>query len=331
VSAGALVILGCGRIAQRHAAAARRLGIPLIFASRDADRAARYARRFGGVAAYGDYAAALRDPTAEAAIVCTPHDRHVPDVRLALEAGRHVLVEKPIARTLDEAEVLIAAAARAGRVLMVAENFHFMPAFRHVHGLITAGRLGELRELHLVARGFRAHGGWRLDAGAAGGGALIDGGIHYAHNLRWWGGGVRRLFALRPPPTVPLAGEDAVLLLAELGSGAVGLLANSLGARGTPRFQWSTVTGTRASCFADNRGRLVVLRGVDGARAWLFARDTRGHRAMLAAFGHAMRRGRAAEMDGRAGWDDLAVVTAAYRSIVEKRPVEVPRAGEGGC
>lgn len=318
----ALVIMGCGWIARRHAAAARALDMPTIFASRDAGRAAAYAREFGGVAAYGDYEAALRDSRARGAIVCTPHDRHVADVLAALEAGRDVLVEKPIARTLDEADRIVAAATAAGRVLMVAENFHFMPAFRWVRRLLDEGRLGAVRELHLVARGFRRHTGWRCEAGA-GGGALIDGGIHYVHNLRWWGGEVRRLFALRPRQTFEtMAGEDAVDVLAELGDGAVGLLANSLAAPGLPRFQWSTVTGTRGTCFADNRGRVVLVRGEGGPRVRVFRRDTRGHQTMLSAFEHAMRTGRAAEMDGDAGRRDLAVVLAAYRSIAERRAVE---------
>jgi predicted dehydrogenase len=187
MAADALVIVGCGWIARRHAAAARRLGVPIIFASRDAGRARAYAREFGGIGAFDDYARALGDPRVQGAIVCTPHDRHHADVLAALAAGRHVLVEKPIACTLEEAGRMVEAAARAGRVLMVAENFHFMPAFRHVRALIGAGRLGELRELHLVARAFRRHAGWRIDASAAGGGVLIDVGIHYVHALRWWG------------------------------------------------------------------------------------------------------------------------------------------------
>src|SRR5882724_12265502 len=153
----ALVVLGCGWIARRHAAAAR---------------------EFGGVGAYGDYAEALRDPRARAAVVCTPHDRHLDDVLGALAAGRHVLVEKPLARTLDEADRMIDAAARAGRVLMTAENFRFMPAFRWVRRALDAGALGDPREVHLVSRGWRRHAGWRLTPGA-GGGALIDSGIHY--------------------------------------------------------------------------------------------------------------------------------------------------------
>jgi predicted dehydrogenase len=322
--AGALVIFGCGWIARRHARAARRLGLPLIVGSRDLARARAYARRFGGVAAYGSYAEALSDPRALGVIVCTPHDRHLEHTRMALAAGKHVLVEKPIACTLAEARAMITAAADAGRVLMVAEQFHFMPAFRRVRALLDGGRLGELRELHLVARGFHRRSGWRLSAAAAGGGALIDGGIHYVHLLQFWGGGVRRVFALRPPQTLPgLEGEDAVSLLAELATGAVGLLSNSLGAPGLPRFQWSVVTGARATCFADNRGRWVAVRGEGGPRLWLFRRDVRGYEAMLTAFRDAMNRGKADEMDGAAGYRDLAVVLGAYRSIAERSPVDV--------
>src|SRR5437762_13788480 len=68
----ALVVLGCGWIARRHAAAARRLRLPLIFASRDVARARAYAREFGGVGAYGGDAEALGDPRARAPPLCTP-------------------------------------------------------------------------------------------------------------------------------------------------------------------------------------------------------------------------------------------------------------------
>jgi predicted dehydrogenase len=319
-----LVILGCGWIALRHAAAAQQRGLPLVFASRDVERARTYARRFRGVAAYGSYEAALADPRAVGAVICTPHDRHVDDARLAFAAGKHVLVEKPIARTLEEADALIAEADAARRVLMVAEQFHFMPAFRRLKALLDAGALGELREIHLMARGFFGRSGWRLRPDLVGGGALIDGGIHYVHALRWWGGGVRRVFALRPPQTfLALGGEDAVSLLAELAGGAVGFLSNSLAAPGLPKFQWSTVTGSQATCFADNRGRWIALRGGGRFRLRIFRRDHRGYQAMLACFEEAMVRGKAEAMDGAAGRADLAVVLAAYRSIAERRPVEL--------
>jgi predicted dehydrogenase len=329
---GGLVVVGCGWIAQRHAAAARRLRLPLIFASRDLDRARRYAQTFGGVAAYGSYAEALADARADAAVLCTPHDRHLADARTAFAAGKHVLLEKPLARTLAEADEIIAGAKAAGRVLMVAEQFHFMPAFRRVKALVDSGRLGALREVHLIARGFGARGGWRSTAETVGGGALIDGGIHYVHNLRWWGDGVRRVVALRPPQTVlAMQGEDAISLLAELSGGALGLLSNSLGAPGVPSLQWSTVTGTRGSCFAHNRGRFVVTRGEGGTRLWLYRRDLRGYEAMLSAFRQAVARGEALEMDGSAGRADLAVVVSAYRSVIERRPIDLGPDGGIEC
>ncbi len=321
---GGLVVLGCGWIAQRHAAAARRLRIPLIFASRDPERARRYARTFGGVAAYGSYAEALADPRAEGVIICTPHDRHLADAHAEFGAGKHVLLEKPLARTLGEADEIIGVGAEAGRVLMVAEQFHFMPAFRRVKAVIESGRLGDLRELHLIARGFGARTGWRTTVETAGGGALIDGGIHYVHNLRWWGGEACRVMAVRPPQSLTtMQGEDAITLLAELEGGPVGLLCNSVATPGLSRLQWSTVTGTRGSCLADNRGRFVAVRGGGFARVWFFRRDVRGYQAMLTAFRAAMARGTAVEMDGVAGRADLAIVLAAYCSIDERRPVDL--------
>jgi UDP-N-acetyl-2-amino-2-deoxyglucuronate dehydrogenase len=318
-----LVLFGCGWIARRHAAAARRVGVPLLVASRDLARARAFAREFGAADAFGAYEAAAHDPRANAAVVCTPHDRHCADTLLALGAGLHVLVEKPIAPTVEEADRMIAAAQAAGRVLMVAENFHFMPAFRHVHALVTSGAIGPLRAIHLVARGYRQQSGWRLVSGAAGGGVLIDGGIHYVHILRWWGGEVRRLFALRPPQTVDLGGEDAVDLLAELPDGVVGFVSNSLGATGVPRVQWSSVTGADGTIFADNRGRFVLLRPRGRTRLRLFRRDSRGHEAMLRAFGEAVGSGRLPETDGASGRRDLAIVLAAYRSVAERRPVDL--------
>src|SRR5439155_26720797 len=110
----ALVVLGCGWIARRHAADARRLRLPLIFASRDVARARAYAREFGGVGAYGGYAGALGGPRARAAPVCTPHGRHLHDVLQALPAGRPLLLEKPLPRPPQGADRIIEAAARAG-------------------------------------------------------------------------------------------------------------------------------------------------------------------------------------------------------------------------
>src|SRR5256712_10772820 len=116
MAARALVLLGCGWIARRHAAAARRLGIPLLAASRDLARARAFAREFGAADAFGAYEDAVRDPRAAGAIVCTPHDRHLRDALTALEAGLHVLLAKAIAPTPARVGPLAGGADAAGRV-----------------------------------------------------------------------------------------------------------------------------------------------------------------------------------------------------------------------
>src|SRR2546428_253281 len=143
----ALRIVGCGACAQPSAQGIQSLrhDIDLLFASRDVQRARAYAALFQGSGAFGAYDAAAADPRVEAMYLCTPHHLHQAHAALAARAGKHILVEKPIARTLEEGRGIIAEAQRAGVTLMVAENYHFMAAVRACKGLIAQGRIGRLR------------------------------------------------------------------------------------------------------------------------------------------------------------------------------------------
>src|SRR5215471_18823341 len=123
--------------------------IALFFASRDVARARAYAETFGGRGFFGSYEAAAADPRVEALYLCTPHHLHEAHVALAAQAGKHILVEKPIARTLAEGRAMIAAAHQAGVTLMVAENARFMAVVRQCKRLIERGDVGDLRVVQL--------------------------------------------------------------------------------------------------------------------------------------------------------------------------------------
>ncbi len=233
-----LGIVGCGRFATFHARAARQLGgaVRVAFASRDPARAEAYRRRFGGFAAFGSYEAAAADPRVDALVVCTPHHLHEAHARLAAEHGKSVLLEKPIARTLAEADTILAAARAAGIVLMVAENAHFVPGFVAARAYLRAGAIGEIRQIVVTARGYRQPAGWRSRRAEMGGGLLIDAGIHYLHLLRDWAGPVDEIVAMAPPNTFPaVEGEDTVFLLLRFRSRAVATLTISTAARGPSR------------------------------------------------------------------------------------------------
>ena len=318
-----LAIVGCGRFATFHARAARRLGgaVRIAFASRDPARADAYRRRFGGFAAFGSYEAAAADPRVDALVICTPHHLHEAHARLAAEHGKAVLLEKPIARTLDEADGVIRAARAAGVVLMVAENVHFAPGFVAARRHLRDGAIGAVRQIVISARGYRPPSGWRSRRAEMGGGPLIDGGIHYLHLLRDWAGPVEQLFAVTPPNTLPgIEGEDTVFLLLRFRSGAVGALMNSIAAPALRRSQWAWLTGTEGSLGVDHRGRALWLRGNRGQRIQTFLRDRRGLVAQLTEFVAAVREGRPPALLPESARADLALVLAAYRSLETGRP-----------
>jgi predicted dehydrogenase len=317
--------VGCGRFATFHARAARRLGgaVRIAFASRDPARAEAYRRRFGGFAAFGSYEAAAADPCVDALVVCTPHHLHEVHARLAAEHGKGILLEKPIARTLPEADAILVGARAAGVVLMVAENAHFVPCFAAARAYLRDGAIGTVRQLVVTARGYRRPTGWRTRGAEMGGGLLIDGGIHYLYLLRAWAGPVHEVLALAPPNLfAEVEGEDTIFLLLRFRSGAVGMLANSVAAPRLPPGQWAWITGTEGSLGVDPRGRALWLRGRSGVRLRAFVRDRRGLVAQLAEFVASVRDGRPPGLSPESARADLALVLAAYRSLETGRPVE---------
>ena len=113
-----------------------------VVVDRDGARLKQVKARFPGVAVAEDAAVALADPTIDAVVIATPTSSHYALVKAALEAGKHVLVEKPITTHGGEAEELVTLAERRGRVLMVGHVFIFNLAVQRVRAYLTAGDLG---------------------------------------------------------------------------------------------------------------------------------------------------------------------------------------------
>jgi predicted dehydrogenase len=128
--------------------------------------------------------------------VASPPAYHAATARMALAAGAHVLVEKPLCLAHDEFESLRAAASSRNRVLMCVHNWKHAATYRLAHDLVMAGRLGEIRYIALdrlrtapAGVGLGASGRWRLGA-ASGGGILVDHGWHVFYLMRWLMGGL---------------------------------------------------------------------------------------------------------------------------------------------
>jgi predicted dehydrogenase len=154
-------------------------------ASRDGDRAAQYARENGIPRAHAGYEALLEDPDVEAVYISLPNDGHVPWSRRALEAGKHVLCEKPLTRRAAEVDALFDVAERAGRFLVEAFFWRHHPQTRRLAELVRDGAIGELRLMRAVFShdATRKPDDVRLQ-GDLDGGALMDVGCYCISGMR---------------------------------------------------------------------------------------------------------------------------------------------------
>jgi predicted dehydrogenase len=177
----------------------------------------RLAERHGIARTTTDWRALAADPGVDAAVVGTPNALHAPQAIAFLDAGKHVLVEKPMAASLAEADAMVAAARRSGAFLMVAHCWRFHPDVRALRARVEAGELGEI----VKTRSYGGHAGWGpsgwfTDPILAGGGALVDMGVHAIDTARYLLGDpepVRVCAAVGTRYGAYPVDDDAVLLL----------------------------------------------------------------------------------------------------------------------
>lgn len=319
-----LCILGCGRVAKLHSRVARAHGgIELSYASRSLEKAEAYRRMHGGVRAFGSYAAACASSDVDAVFDCTPHAFHLEHARLAAAHGKALLVEKPVARTLAELDAMADAVRAAGVTAMVAENYLFKPAVAVLRGHIERGDIGQLLLLEINRTNRSQVSGWRADAELMGGGALLEGGVHWINYLVTLGGSdVAEVLAVKPtksyPPVAPF--EDTLEVVVKFADGAVGKLLHSWYLRNRLKgVQLSKAYGTDGNIVFETNGIFALVAGKRTVVRFPGVRDLMGYRGMLAHFVACVRERRAPLMSLAVARRDLAVVDAAYRSLASGR------------
>ena len=182
-----VAIVGCGLIGGKRADA---LGEARLVAcvDRDLDRAQRLAARTKSRASTS-WRDVIDANDIDIVIIATPHDSLAEITLAAIRAGKHVLVEKPVARSATELAPVVAEAERRKAIVNVGFNHRYHRAFRKARELVDQGALGEL----MFVRARYGHGGrvgyekeWRADPAISGGGELIDQGVHLIDLSRWF-------------------------------------------------------------------------------------------------------------------------------------------------
>jgi predicted dehydrogenase len=309
-------VVGCGTAARKiHLPALRAAGADVtVFASRSRSSAESLRDAWASGEVVDRWEDAVTHPDVDAVLVATPNANHCEVALRALAAGRHVLVDKPMACTTADADAMIAVADDNGMFLVPFQNTRFAAPFVAAREAVADGRIG-------TVTGFRAafgHAGpqewasraeWFFDAARAGGGCLMDLGVHVIDLLR----------AVTHDEIVAVSAvcngkrgdvEADAQVLARLENGAVGSIHASWSSSSGSDHQL-TVIGTDATLHLDSRTPLTLL-GPDGGKARVEVPDETGSPLdeLIAAI-RGERPPSVTAADGRAA---VAVVEAAYNS-----------------
>lgn len=323
--------------------------VRLFVCGRNQAKTERIARLAGAEGAFFDLEQAVNDERVNALTFALPHDLHRSAVELAAGAGKHALVEKPIATNLADADAMIAAAKRAGTILMVAEDMHFRPAIREAAQLIAQGAIGEPLYFMAHSAGVRRPSGWAADKDRLGGGVLMDIGVHYVRALRLLMGEPDSVFASKSMQiNTKMSGEDSAQLLFSSRFGWEGHMLLSwssqrghlpdvvvAGEKGTiylwpgaryfdfypvkPRFVTQMISYVRPYSLQTK----LMKPGLQRVRKHLSDRDHTGYLGEMQEFVAAVSEGRPTVTPPEDGRRDLEIITRCYAALAEHRPVEI--------
>lgn len=338
-------IIGVGNIAPVHAAAIS--GTPeaelVAVATRDPDRGRVFAAQHGGeqhsCSWHADYAELLQRPDIDIVTICTPHDLHLPMTLAAARAGKHVLCEKPMARTPAECDAMIEACEQAGVTLGVIFQSRFEPLSRRLKQLIDDGTLGRLLWVSANTIWYRTDdyyrsGPWRGTWAHEGGGVLINQAAHALDLLLWLTGLPDRITARTRTLNHAIEVEDGALAILEYADNRLGLIqATTAAYPGYP--ERLEIVGTNGSAIyhkgqarlewhlIDPREDHVQEAAVSSGAAAPMDITAAGHTTQFQDFVAAIREGRQPLVDGREGRHSIAVIDAIYRSARESTTVDL--------
>ena len=288
-----------------------------------------------GCRPFADHAALLREGL-DIISVCLPPEPHLAVAEAAAAAGTHVLMEKPIARTVAEADAMIAACRRAGVWLMTGFTHHFYPEMRAAHRLIREGAIG--RPLTLLDSMSITHAfvlPWYRNRTIAGGGVFMCNAVHGFDRASWVLGQPITAVAAQVEPATGEQGEDYGSALARFADGTQGTFFQHWGPYRTVTCEL-LVYGDEGMLHVRSWDSIEVLRGdrrtierFYSPEQSLAERTMRGMVDELAEMAAAVRAGRAPQPDGTAGRVSVALVQAVYQAAAERCWVPVVTETEG--
>lgn len=337
-----LVLVGCGRIAERHIdTIAAHPMLELLAVCDDVGERARVVGDRVGVPAFASYATMLAETSADAAVICTPSGLHSKHGVMAAERGLHVICEKPMATRLEEADALVRACDKAGVHLFVVKQNRLNPGVQLLKRSIDRGRFGRLYLANTTVRWNRPQsyydmapwrGTWEFD-----GGAFMNQASHYVDMIQWLMGPVESVSAKTATLARRIESEDSGVAIIRFRNGSLGTIEVTMLAFPKNLEGSITVLGEKGSVkvggTALNRIEHWEFAEPDEddsvAAAQRLAPDPlsvygSGHRAYYDNVVKVLRGEASAGTDGREGRKSLELILGIYESARTGREVTLP-------
>ncbi|MGC8516018.1 MAG: Gfo/Idh/MocA family protein [Thermoplasmata archaeon] len=244
-----ILLLGGNRFGFTHAKSYDRLGYDFSVFSRNEEVLRRYREEFQVRKTYSDLNEAMNS-SHDIIDMVMPHYMHKDLATRAMRDKKHVLIEKPIATTLEEARDMITSSKDNNVKFMVAEQYYFDSSLRHTIGYLEKGLIGKVHTIIVRSQSnFQKLDGWRTSEKLMGGGALIDGGIHFIEALLDLGGEYSEIVSRVYKGKASIEGEDNTVSLISFKSGATGIFFYSWNYMSPPDVPAYEVIGTKGSIY----------------------------------------------------------------------------------
>lgn len=268
----------------------------------------------------------LLDADIHAVIVCSENAKHRDEVIQAAKAGKHILCEKPIATTSEDAIAMIEECEREGVILATAFPVRHAPSVVRAKGLIDSGAIGQAIAVCATNHG-RMPGGWFIDRELSGGGAVLDHTVHVADLLRWFlNDEVKTVYAEIDTRMHDIDIDDSGMLFLEFEKGVFATLDPSW-SRPKAYPTWGDVTmeivGTEGVISLDVFAQVLVEANDSDQKVLYRNWGDNMDLLLVQDFIHAIRQGQEPAADGLDGLKALEVALAAYESAAKGKPVEL--------
>ena len=312
-------------MAYRHAKILKSLypAIELSFASRDKNKSMEYAAKFKGNAYFTSYKEAFSSDSFDIAFITTPHAFHAELAAAAANNKKDIIIEKPITRNLKELQKIENAVKKNKVRCAVAENYFFKPFIKKVRKCIDEGLIGDVLFIELNKTGDSQKSGWRVNKEMMGGGALLEGGVHWVNALvSLADSSPAEVAAFKPgvkyKSNIPF--EDSIMLNVIFKNGIVGKLLHSWHIINPARgMSLSKIYGTDGLITFESNGLFFSVHGKKKKFKFVNPLDLLGYKAMHKSFVENYINNIPWEPSLERIKTELKIIESAYKSLKTKK------------